>query len=155
MKEYQIRFSIKGFVTFLLIMIPNIVWMIYPPVNDVLSTNSSRIAIVDIIMSVSQWIMIAMLILIQKVKIESRRIDNIYIAACTLCIAIYYISWICYYFGIISSLMLLGMAVFPCCFFVLNDIITANIKTKIRIKYIILILLPLFIYIIHIFIIQN
>lgn len=117
MKKYKIGFSIKGLIEFLLVMVPNIIWEIYPPANDVLSTNSSSIAAVNIVMSISQWIMMALLILLRRTAVDSKVADKMCVSASAVCLGIYYVCWICYYLEVVSPLMLLGMAVLPCCFF--------------------------------------
>lgn len=116
MKKYEIGFSLKGLIAFLIIMLPNIFWMISPPTDGFLSTDSGNVAVLNIIMVISQWIMIALLIFLIRKTGESEK-GHIYQLICGLCVSIYYISWALYYFNIVSPIMLVGMAVFPCCFF--------------------------------------
>ena len=118
MKEYKIKFSIKGFLAFVLIMIPNIIWMIIPPSNDFLASNSSDIVVLNVLMTISQWIMIALLmILVRKTEVSSS--SHIYKLICIVCLGIYYISWVFYYMNIMNQIMFLGMAVIPCSFFII------------------------------------
>lgn len=119
MKNYKIGFSIKGFIAFLLIMIPNIIWMICPPTNDILAKNSSKFDAINILMSVSQFIMIAAMILLSSKIFTSRKSNKFYLVGCIICICVYYFSWCCYYNGSVTPIMLLGMAVFPCSYFIL------------------------------------
>lgn len=48
MREYKIGFSLKGLIAFLIIMLPNIYWMIVPPSNKFLSTNSSKVTVLTV-----------------------------------------------------------------------------------------------------------
>lgn len=122
MKTYKIGLSIKGFLAFIAVMIPNIVWMIYPPSNNMLSSNSSNIAILNILMSVSQWTMIATLIFLSRTIESNKKYDKLYIVTSIICLSIYYISWVYYYMNIVPAFILLGMAIFPCGFFILFTI---------------------------------
>ena len=60
LKKYRLGFDISGFVLFLIVMIPNLIWFAVPAPNDVLRTNSTTEAI-DTVASVCQVLMIAAL----------------------------------------------------------------------------------------------
>ena len=51
MSKYKIKFFIKGIFAFLLVMIPNIIWMIMPSTNNFLAGNSSDIVALNVLMS--------------------------------------------------------------------------------------------------------
>lgn len=116
MKNYNIRFSLKGLIAFVIIMLPNIIWMIKPPGNDFMSSNSSTIDFLNISMVVSQWIMIIGLIMLCRT--EAARSNHVFVIVSLLCAGIYYVLWVCYYLDKVRPLMFIGMAVFPCCYFI-------------------------------------
>ena len=45
LKKYRFGFSVEGF---MLVMLPNIIWMLHPPAYDPIAANQSRIAAVNI-----------------------------------------------------------------------------------------------------------
>lgn len=127
-EKYRFAFSPVGFAGFAAIMLPNIIWMIRPPENDPIAANSSGVAAVDIAMSAAQWIMIAMLILLNSndgAK-EFGRLMRCCAAVCAVCAVIYYVSWICCYSGISSPAMFIGMAVEPSLFFISLAVLLRN-----------------------------
>lgn len=118
-KKYRFGFSWEGLVAFLLVMTPNILWMACPPVNDPLARNSAPAA-VEIAMSVSQWLMIALLAVIKrKDAVRGKPASRIFCIACGALLLSYYLLWAAYFMGYAAPLQLLGMAVFPCTYFIL------------------------------------
>lgn len=116
--KYKFGFSIRGFLSFILAMIPNIIWMIIPPANDILAQNSASQPVFDIILNISQWVMIAaLIILINKTTKDNKR-GRLFVGLAVLCLMIYYISWILYYTGIVNPWMLVAMAIFPTLYFI-------------------------------------
>lgn len=119
MKQYRLVFSWAGLVAFLLVVAPNILWAIWPPPNDVLAHVSAP-AGVEIAMSASQWLMIALLVLIERRDMKrERRVSRAFATACGGLLLLYYLLWAAHYMGYAAPLGLLGMAVFPCAYFVL------------------------------------
>lgn len=117
-QKYRFGFSAAGFISFMLIMLPNIIWMLFPPPDDPISGNLSSIAALNVIMSAAQWIMIAMLIMIKSDEYKRGGNNIYYIVICGICLVLYYASWILYYCGQYSPIMLVGMAVEPCVYFI-------------------------------------
>lgn len=107
-------------------MLPNIIWMICPPADNPLYGNSSSVSVLNVVMSVVQWIMLAMLIVIKSEEYKRGGNNIYYIVICGICLAIYYVSWICYYFGIYSPIMFVGMAVEPSVYFIVLAIWQRN-----------------------------
>jgi hypothetical protein len=118
MKSYRFGFSLKGFVAFMLVMIPNIAWMIAPPVNNPIAGNNALYPIFDIVVSVSQVIMLALLIILIPKESKNEKNIKIYIKLACFCLVGYYVAWICYYTGMVYPWMLVGMAVLPSIYFI-------------------------------------
>lgn len=119
MKQYRFGFSSEGLFAFLLAMLPNIIWALIPPANDVLSINRIVFPVWDVIASISQWLMIAALaVLINQSAIKEQR-TKMLIGSAALCLAGYYLFWILYYTGVINLWLFVGMAVLPTAYFLL------------------------------------
>ncbi len=116
-KNYKLGFSLEGFLAFLLIMIPNIIWAISPPNSNPLAESSDIKPIFEIILNISQWIMVISLIIFISRDSRSER-KKLFVGFAVLCLAIYYISWIIYYIGVANPLMFIGMALFPTLYFI-------------------------------------
>lgn len=126
MKNYKFGFSIRGFLAFVLVMIPNIIWMVKPPVNDVLAKNSSIYPALDMTGHISQAIMLAILFLIiNKDKTTNGKVKSC-ISLAILCLIGYYISWGFYYLGMVDSWLLIVMAFLPSVFFIFVEIWLKN-----------------------------
>ena len=134
MKNYEFAFSIKGFAVFFAVMLPNILWIAYPPANDLLITNLSDFPALNNTMFISQWIMLALLmILSRKTEIETgteTEINNdtnkFYIICCTVSLIGYYVFWVLYYMAIISPIVFIGMAICPSIFFIMFSLSQKN-----------------------------
>ena len=132
MKNYEFTFSIKGFGVFFAVMLPNILWIAYPPANDILTTNLSDYTALNNTMFISQWIMFALLMILSRkidteIEIESESsTDTFYIVSCTILLIGYYIFWVLYYMSITSSIVFMGMAIFPSVFFIMFSLLEKN-----------------------------
>ncbi|MBB5194142.1 hypothetical protein HNQ54_000430 [Anaerocolumna cellulosilytica] len=118
MKKYHFRFSASALSAIILILVPNILWMVYPPKNNTLAEFATSTA-VEVIMSVSRGLLLVILLFLQPAKQPCLRRSKFYFFFMGICLVIYYISWIFYYLDKTSPYMFLGMAVFPSIFFVL------------------------------------
>lgn len=125
MKEkYKFGFQIWGLVLFLIVMIPNFIWFAIPAPNDVLRATSIT-PIVDMVASVFQVIMIILLCAIVN-KNAIKLCLSKWIFMCLICLALYFISWVLYYFGLVNSIIVLGLTVPPCMVFLLYSIDRKN-----------------------------
>lgn len=126
MKNYALVFSIKGFLVFFAVMLPNILWIAYPPANDILTANISDYPILNNIMFISQWIMLALLMILSRKTETKSDMDTFYTVCCTISLSGYYIFWILYYMAIISPIVLMGMAIFLSTFFIMFSLLQKN-----------------------------
>lgn len=117
--DYYFAFSWKGLLVFLLPMIPNIFYFLYPKLSASGST-ANRHLILDIIEHGSQAIFILLLVvLISKKNSPILSSYTIFIAILLLS---YYAFWIIYFTGNKNLTILLGMAVLPVVYFILAEI---------------------------------
>ncbi|MEW9096465.1 MAG: hypothetical protein AB2417_15410 [Clostridiaceae bacterium] len=117
--SYDFGFSWKGFIVFLLPMIPNISYFLIPS-SDVSGNNINSHLILDVLEHESQVIFIFMLIfLISK---QTSEILCPYTIAMAIMLIFYYILWIFCFTGKTNLLILLGMAVIPVGYFILAEI---------------------------------
>ena len=132
LRKIRFSFSVIGLAAFLLVMIPNIIWLLAPPINDPLQNNKSIIFALDIIMSIFQYVLIACIILLKNIEHNWRDRKNytaksaVVFYMAIFCLMIYYVLWICYYSNIISSFIIFGLAFFPSMFFILLSLWQKN-----------------------------
>ena len=109
-------FSLTGLVLYALQLLPNIIWMLVPPANNVLAKNSSSYPIFNIMEQAFGIMTVALLILIINKK--NGRNSGLYILLAVMFLAGYYISWILYYQGMVSPwLLIIGIAAMPPLYF--------------------------------------
>lgn len=116
MKNYVFGFSLMGLILYALQLLPNIIWMLAPPANNVLTKNSSAYPILNILEQVFGIMTVALLILL--INKDGGRNSNLYIGLAILFLVVYYIAWIFYYKGVVSPwLLITGIAAMPPLYF--------------------------------------
>lgn len=124
LKKYKLSFDIWGLLLFLIIMIPNFIWFAVPAPNDVLRADSVTGAI-DAVASVCQVLMVIALCIFVNRKRCKFRVTPLIIAV-IICCLLYFASWISYYVGMVNTVIILGLTVFPCLAFMLFAIDRKN-----------------------------
>ncbi len=116
MKNYVFGFSLMGLMLYALQLLPNIIWILTPPANNVLTKNSSVYPILNIIEQVFGIMTVVLLILL--INKGDGRNSNLYIGLAILFLVGYYIAWIFYYKGVVSPwLLITGIAAMPPLYF--------------------------------------
>lgn len=131
MKKYKIGFDFGGLLLFLVIMLPNFIWMAIPAPNDILRVSSIT-PIIDTIGSIFQVIFILLMcILIRKdrAKIKFSKI----IIGMIISVICYFIGWIFYYCGFTNSLIIVLLTIPPCLAFLLYTIDRKNVLALISV----------------------
>lgn len=123
-KRYKLGFDIWGLLLFLVIMIPNFIWFIVPAPNDILRAESIT-EIFDTIASICQVLMVAALCFLVNKKSEKLCVSPL-IVAVIFCCFFYFACWTGYYVGIINTVTILGLTLFPCLAFLLFAIDRQN-----------------------------
>lgn len=118
MKKYKIGFSTKGFIAFLIPIIPNIIWAILPPVSTSLPSNDAHTPIVAALQVISQFLMIALMIVLVNTKRKNPPINKWIGGFGFLCLIGYLLSWMIYYNFNITPILLIAMAVLPSIYFI-------------------------------------
>lgn len=125
MKNYKFGFSLAGLILYVLQLLPNIIWVLAPPVNDALARNSSPYPIINVIERVFGFMTVAFLILV--VNKNGGKNGRRYMASAALSLAAYYISWIFYYNGVVCPwLLVIGLAAMPPLYFIFAGIWMKN-----------------------------
>lgn len=124
-KNYKIGFDIWGLILFGAIMIPNFIWFAVPAPNDILR-NRSVTNTLDIIASVFQVTMIAVLCLIINKNAE-KTINKSFLLAIVVCCVLYYVGWVFYYNGVTTPLLVIDLCIAPSLAFMLYSIFRRNI----------------------------
>ncbi|MCM1171582.1 MAG: hypothetical protein NC393_05570 [Clostridium sp.] len=112
LKKYKLGFDIWGLVLFLIIMIPTFIWSAVPAPNDVLRVSSIT-KIPDMIASICQILMIGMLCVLINRERKKLSITPL-IVMVVICCLLYFASWIVYYSGVVSAIVILGLTIPPC-----------------------------------------
>ncbi len=116
MRNYAFGFSLVGLGLYALQLLPNVIWMLAPPANNVLTKNSSAYPILNIIEQVLGITTVAVLILV--IDKGGGRNSSLYLGAAILFLLGYYVAWIFYYRGVVSpGLLILGIAAMPPLYF--------------------------------------
>ncbi len=116
MNNYVFGFSLMGLILYALQLFPNIIWMLAPPANNILTKNSSPYPILNIIEFVFGIMTVALLILL--INKGGGRNSNFYIGLAILFLLGYYAAWIFYYNGVVSQwLFIVGIAAMPPLYF--------------------------------------
>ena len=111
-ENYKFGFDSWGLILFLVIMLPNFIWFAVPAPNDILRAESVT-KVVDVIGSVCQVVMVAVLCAIVHKERKKLSITPL-IPAVIGCCLVYYLCWILYYTGVTNVVVILGMTVAPC-----------------------------------------
>jgi len=116
MNNIEFGFSLTGLVVYALQLLPNLVWIIKPPVNNVLTKNSSPHRLLNTCEQVFGILtVVGLILLIYKGNTTS---NNSYLGLAILFLVGYYIAWIFYYRGVVSPwLLITGIAAMPPLYF--------------------------------------
>ncbi|MHB8105885.1 MAG: hypothetical protein ACYDH4_00440 [Candidatus Cryosericum sp.] len=90
MKDYGFGFSLVGLALYALQLLPNIVWVLRPPTNNVLTKNSSPCQILNVIEHVFGVMTVVLLVLL--ISKGGGRNSSIYLALAILFLAGYYVA---------------------------------------------------------------
>lgn len=117
LKNYKIGLSLVGIIAVALVMLPNIVFIFYTPLNDVLSGNEASFWLWNVLENIGRFgLMATLCVVVNKAAPPQNRVGSI--AAAALLLA-YYALWVVYFTGAFNGVTLVGMALFPSAFFLL------------------------------------
>lgn len=114
----NIKFNIYGLLLFILIMIPNFIWLMIKAPNDILRAESIT-PLMDLIASVFQVIMVVCLCF-SKDKNNKIGISSI------VSLILYFVCWVLYYFGMVNNIIIIGLCLLPCLSFLIYGIKIKN-----------------------------
>ena len=75
LNKYRFGFDVWGLILFLLVMLPNFIWFVFPAPNDVLRAESAT-PVVDMIASVCQVLTVACLCFVIKLETSKLRFSS-------------------------------------------------------------------------------
>lgn len=123
-KNYRLNFDPWCLLLFLLIMVPNLIWLIIPAPNDILRI-SSTVEILDTIAVIFQVTMLLTLCFFKNTKAKPIRLSPLLWITIISCL-LYFICWVLYYNDFTNSVIILGLAILPCLAFLLFAIDRKN-----------------------------
>lgn len=115
---YRLGFSRFGFIASLLPLIPNLFWILLPPVSSTLRANDSAHPLIELVGTASQSLMFAMLILIVNTRPRATSTQTVLCVVGLICLIGYQASWVWYFTAPITPALLLMMAVLPSIYFI-------------------------------------
>ena len=128
MKDYRIGFSIKGFAAVLCVMMPNILWAILPPANDMLAGNNAGNPMYDVVLNVCRFLIVALLVLLSNKTVRNNGTSRTLLCVSGFWLLGYFGSWVLYYLGNTNPwLLVLGLAASPSLYFVFIGLWLKNI----------------------------
>lgn len=116
--RYRLRFSLAGFVAFVVPMIPNVVWAFVPRAGPPLPVNDSVATFIEVSGAVSQVLMIALLVMVVNTRRQSLSSKKFVAAVGAACLIGYLVLWVVYFTAPITPMLLLMMAVLPSAYFI-------------------------------------
>ena len=123
-KKYKFGFDYLGLLLFLVIMIPNFIWLAIPAPNDVLRSDSVT-PIVDGIGRICQVAFVAAICILKRKDIQIVRFSKLVISALVLA-AVYYVGWILYYCGMVNTIVIVLLTLPPCLSFIIYAVDRKN-----------------------------
>lgn len=111
-KNYRLGFDPWGLGLFLLIMLPNFVWFVFPVLDDILRTQSVT-PLIDSITQVFQIIMAAALCAVINVT-QDKPMKRRYRVGLAACVVLYFSGWLVYYTGTVNTAVILDLCLAPC-----------------------------------------
>lgn len=124
LKKYRMGFDVWALVLFAAVMLPNFIWFALPAPNDILRAESVT-PVVDAVGSVCQVLMVAALCMFIRTDCEDKR-PRLLIIGAWLCVGLYYLCWVLYYFGTVNNAIVLGLTLPPCFAFLLYSAYRKN-----------------------------
>ncbi len=124
LKKYRIGFDIWGLILFILIMIPTVIWTVKPAPNDILRGESAT-GTIDMIGSVFQVIFVAAMCIFINKSSGKVRLSPL-IAGVIFCAVLYFLGWILYYSGNVSTLTVILLTLPPCLAFIFYSLDRKN-----------------------------
>lgn len=122
---YKISVSFWGLVIYALQLLPNIIWVRFPPSNNVLTQNTSPYPIRNVLEQITGILTVATLILIMPKN--AVRNSHIFLILSIISILGYYVSWFFYYQGNVNPwLLIIGIAAMPPLYFAFSAIWLRN-----------------------------
>ena len=125
LQQYKFGFDAWGLALFLIVMLPNFLWFAVPASNDSLRTESVT-PMIDAIGMVFQGLMVAALCCVVRKDVQPLRM-SLLVWLVVVCVAIYFASWILYYFGMVHPFVIMLLTIPPCLAFFLYAIDRKNL----------------------------
>lgn len=111
-KNYRFGFDPWGLALFLLVMLPNLLWLAVPAPHDILRRESVT-PLLDSFAQVFQIAMAAALCVVVNIT-RDRPMKRGYQAGASVCVLLYFTGWAAYYAGIVNPAVILTLCLAPC-----------------------------------------
>jgi len=109
--KLKIGFSLFGFLAFILQELPYLPWLISPPTDNPLANNISMDIFLGVLEQAGGILTVALLILVVRKETVKIMFRSIFFIIAVMCLASYYVCWICYFNGITNGwLIVIGLS---------------------------------------------
>ena len=116
-QNYNIRLDPWGLLLFAVIMLPNLIWFLYPAPNDILRRESLT-PVLDKFATLCQIAMVGMLCVLRN-RWQEKPIGKAWRIDIAAAVALYFAGWALYYMGWVNAPVILDLCVAPCAAFLL------------------------------------
>ncbi|WFR55140.1 hypothetical protein QA584_16160 [Anaerocolumna sp. AGMB13025] len=123
--DYTFGFSIKGLIIFLLPMIPNLFFFLFPKNGNAFGNADNKHVILDILEHGSQAVFVFLLIFL--INRQTSLVLGPYTFSFGIALIMYFILWGFYFSGNNTLFILLGLAIIPVVYFILSEIWLHNL----------------------------
>lgn len=115
-KNYTFNLNVDSIWLTVFLLLPTVVWSLFPAPNDVLRTESVT-PIFDLAASISQVIFIGLLCFTANAAAPKHNVKSTLMISTILSCSVYYLSWIVYYIGMVNFALILILTLAPCAAF--------------------------------------
>lgn len=115
--RHRLGFSAKGFFAVLVVMLPNIFWAVFPPLQNPLLSSTAIAPWADWLENAARILLVISLLLVVP-RENSKKQDTRMLVLSLVCLAFYDIFWLLYYLHVFHAWVYIGLAVFPSIYFI-------------------------------------
>ena len=99
--------------------LPNRIWAVLPPTNDILAGNNSNNTIYDVVLNICRLLIVALLVLLRNKTEKEKKTAKALLGVSVFCLLGYIMSWVLYYLGNTNPwLLVVGLAASSSLYFI-------------------------------------
>ena len=124
LRSYRLGFDKKGLGLFLVMLLPNIVWVLLPPSFDIFG-GPSKTPRLDAWMEIFRWVLVGtQCLLVNKARQPEFKTKSFFTV--TGLLLVYLLGWSFYYAGFVNPITILILCLAPCAAFLVFAVASEN-----------------------------